>query len=205
MQLANSCGLCSFSLWEGRPVMWELETYCPLWQNSRLCEVNLPRKRSGRSWVSHIPTWTRRLILRHFFRWGCFGHFFFFTHKIKKISAYWQARLLGQAYLNLQTHATDKSGDSKHSSSFLKSSTTTLLHTISESEKSSYVAHINSYLRDDPFLEKYLPLDPEKNDLFELAKDGVLLWYLKRVLPNAIWFDFECGFSKILMLCSNGM
>ncbi|RWR80147.1 fimbrin-4 [Cinnamomum micranthum f. kanehirae] len=79
-----------------------------------------------------------------------------------------------RAYLNLQTHATDKSGDSKHSSSFLKSSTTTLLHTISESEKSSYVAHINSYLRDDPFLKKYLPLDPEKNDLFELAKDGLI-------------------------------
>ncbi|KAJ8649181.1 hypothetical protein MRB53_002204 [Persea americana] len=92
-----------------------------------------------------------------------------------------------RAYLNLQTHATDKSGDSKHSSSFLKSSTTTLLHTISESEKSSYVAHINSYLRDDPFLKKYLPLDPEKNDLFELAKDGVLLCKLINVaVPGTI-------------------
>lgn len=81
-----------------------------------------------------------------------------------------------QAYLNLQARATAKLGGSKNSSSFLKATTTTLLHTISESEKASYVAHINSYLGDDPFLKKYLPMDPGGNDLFNLAKDGVLLW-----------------------------
>ncbi|KAG9145457.1 hypothetical protein Leryth_021450 [Lithospermum erythrorhizon] len=43
-------------------------------------------------------------------------------------------------------------GDSKVSSSFVKTGGTTGRHTISESEKSSYVAHINSYLKDDPFL-----------------------------------------------------
>lgn len=84
----------------------------------------------------------------------------------------------GQVYLNLQARATAKLGGSKNSSAFLKATTTTLLHTIDESEKASYVAHINSYLGDDPFLKKYLPLDPATNDLFELAKDGVLLWYL---------------------------
>lgn len=69
-----------------------------------------------------------------------------------------------------------KSGSVKHSSSFLKATTTTLLHTISESEKASYVSHINTYLGEDLFLNKYLPLDPETNDLFDLAKDGVLFW-----------------------------
>ncbi|KAL8530005.1 hypothetical protein ACS0TY_007180 [Phlomoides rotata] len=43
-------------------------------------------------------------------------------------------------YVNLQVRATAKMGDSKTSSSFLKATTTTLRHTISESEKSSYVS-----------------------------------------------------------------
>ncbi|KAK1406927.1 hypothetical protein QVD17_38536 [Tagetes erecta] len=38
--------------------------------------------------------------------------------------------------------------------------------TIVKLENESYVAHINSYLRDDP----------STNALFELARDGVLLW-----------------------------
>ncbi|KAK6118751.1 hypothetical protein DH2020_047498 [Rehmannia glutinosa] len=84
-----------------------------------------------------------------------------------------------RAYLNLQARATAKLGDSKSSSSFLKATTTTLRHTISESEKSSYVAHINSFLGEDPFLNKYLPIDPSTNALFDLAKDGVLLWYVR--------------------------
>ncbi|KAF5948509.1 hypothetical protein HYC85_014466 [Camellia sinensis] len=71
--------------------------------------------------------------------------------------------------------------------SFLRATTTTLRHTISESEKASYVAHINSFLRDDPFLKKYLPLDPSTNALFDLAKDGVLLCKLINVaVPGTI-------------------
>ncbi|XP_039131027.1 fimbrin-5-like isoform X2 [Dioscorea cayenensis subsp. rotundata] len=94
---------------------------------------------------------------------------------------------IGQAYLDMQGRTATKSGGSKTSSSFLKASTTTLLHTISESEKASYVAHINGYLRDDPFLKKYLPLDPGSNDLFNLAKDGVLLCKLINVaVPGTI-------------------
>ncbi|KAK6934527.1 Calponin homology domain [Dillenia turbinata] len=92
-----------------------------------------------------------------------------------------------KAYLNLQARAVAKLGNSKQASSFLKAATTTLLHTISESEKASYVAHINSYLRDDPFLKNYLPLDPASDDLFNLAKDGVLLCKLINVaVPGTI-------------------
>uniref|UniRef100_A0A6M2EU92 Calponin-homology (CH) domain-containing protein n=1 Tax=Populus davidiana TaxID=266767 RepID=A0A6M2EU92_9ROSI len=92
-----------------------------------------------------------------------------------------------KAYLDLQGLATEKSGASKQSSSFLKATTTTLLHTISESEKASYVAHINSYLGDDPFLKQFLPIDPATNDLFNLAKDGVLLCKLINVaVPGTI-------------------
>lgn len=92
-----------------------------------------------------------------------------------------------RAYLNLQGQAMEKLGGPKNSSSFLKATTTTLLHTISESEKASYVAHINSYLGDDPFLKQYLPLDPATNDLFDLAKDGVLLCKLINVaVPGTI-------------------
>ncbi|KAM3302562.1 fimbrin-1 [Capsicum chacoense] len=92
-----------------------------------------------------------------------------------------------KTYLNLQTRAAPKVGSSKNSSSFLKASTTTLLHTISESEKASYVAHINSYLRDDPFLKQFLPIDPASNALFDLAKDGVLLCKLINVaVPGTI-------------------
>ncbi|KAH7674160.1 EF-hand-containing protein [Dioscorea alata] len=92
-----------------------------------------------------------------------------------------------RAYLDMQGRTATKSGGSKTSSSFLKASTTTLLHTISESEKASYVAHINGYLRDDPFLKKCLPLDPGSNDLFNLAKDGVLLCKLINVaVPGTI-------------------
>jgi plastin-1 len=53
-----------------------------------------------------------------------------------------------------------------------------LLHCniISMSEKSSNVAHITTYLGEDPFLKKYLPMDPASNDLFNLVRYGVLLW-----------------------------
>lgn len=82
--------------------------------------------------------------------------------------------------MNLQARVSSNDGGggggTKNSSSFLKSSTTTLLHNLNQAEKSSYVAHINTYLADDPFLKKYLPMDPGGNDLFELVKDGVLLW-----------------------------
>jgi plastin-1 len=48
---------------------------------------------------------------------------------------------------------------------FLVTTSTTLLHTISESEKVSYVGHINAYLTEDPAIDH----------LFNLTKNGVLL------------------------------
>ncbi|KAK6149376.1 hypothetical protein DH2020_016901 [Rehmannia glutinosa] len=43
------------------------------------------------------------------------------------------------------------------------------------------------YLRDDPFLKQFLPIDPSTNALFDLAKDGVLLCKLINVaVPNTI-------------------
>lgn len=74
-------------------------------------------------------------------------------------------------YLKLQGHT-----GTKNSSAFLKAATTTLLHTISESEKASYVEHINNYLAADEFLKKIIPIDPLTDNLFEIAKDGVLMW-----------------------------
>ncbi|KAI8011602.1 Fimbrin-5 [Camellia lanceoleosa] len=94
-----------------------------------------------------------------------------------------------RACLNLQARGTAKAGGPKlkSSTSFLKATTTTLRHTISESEKASFVAHINSFLGEDPFLKEYLPLDPSNNALFDLAKDGVLLCKLINVaVPGTI-------------------
>ncbi|KAG6517826.1 hypothetical protein ZIOFF_021225 [Zingiber officinale] len=92
-----------------------------------------------------------------------------------------------RVYLELQARASNKDGSVKNSSSFLKDSTTTLRHTIIESEQDFAVAHINGYLGDDPFLKNYLPLDPATNDLFDLAKDGVLLCKLiNAAVPGTI-------------------
>ncbi|XP_020111640.1 fimbrin-2-like [Ananas comosus] len=55
-----------------------------------------------------------------------------------------------RVYLKMQGRIGAKSS----SSAFLKAATTTLLHTISESEKASYVNHINNYLGEDAFLKK---------------------------------------------------
>ncbi|CAM0878928.1 unnamed protein product [Alopecurus aequalis] len=93
-------------------------------------------------------------------------------------------------YLNLQAKGNNKAGGKmklKGSVSFLKASTTTLLHVINESEKTSYVNHINNFLGEDPFLKNFLPLDPESNDLFNLVRDGVLLCKLINVaVPGTI-------------------
>lgn len=93
-------------------------------------------------------------------------------------------------YLSLQAKGASKSGGKKKlkgSVSFLKASTTTLLHVINESEKTSYVNHINNFLGEDIFLKNFLPLDPESNDIFNLVRDGVLLCKLINVaVPGTI-------------------
>ncbi|KAI4305707.1 hypothetical protein L6164_029058 [Bauhinia variegata] len=92
-----------------------------------------------------------------------------------------------RAHLALQGRAIAKTGGSKHPSSFLKTATTTVHHAINESEKASYVAHINNYLAEDKFMKQFLPIDPSTNALFDLAKDGVLLCKLINVaVPGTI-------------------
>ncbi|KAL8525970.1 hypothetical protein ACS0TY_015258 [Phlomoides rotata] len=93
-----------------------------------------------------------------------------------------------RVYLKLQSFATQKRGSGMRTlSAFLKSPTSALLHTISESEKASYVAHINNYLAEDKFLKRYLPIDPTTDDLFEIVKDGVLICKLINVaVPGTI-------------------
>ncbi|GAB4841511.1 Fimbrin-2 [Ancistrocladus abbreviatus] len=93
-----------------------------------------------------------------------------------------------RVYLKLHASASAKlDTPAKNSSAFLKAATTTLLHTISQSEKASYVAHINNYLGEDKFLKEYLPIDPSTNGLFEIVKDGILLCKLINVaVPGTI-------------------
>lgn len=78
-------------------------------------------------------------------------------------------------YLHLQKGGDPKAGPTRNSSAFLKTASTTLLHTVSDSEKKAYVDHINTYLCDDPAMRKHLPIDASTNQLFSIAKDGVLL------------------------------
>ena len=47
--------------------------------------------------------------------------------------------------------------------------------TFSEEERTAYVKVINSSLADDPICKKYLPIDPDSNEVFDRIKDGVLL------------------------------
>lgn len=92
-----------------------------------------------------------------------------------------------RAHLNLQSRAVAKDGGTKSSSSFLKAATTTVHHAINESEKASYVAHINNYLAEDKFMSQFLPMDPASDALFDLAKDGVLLCKLINIaVPGTI-------------------
>lgn len=70
-----------------------------------------------------------------------------------------------------------KQSPSKGDSSFLTNSATTLVHTISDSEKKAYVDHINTYLKADSVLQRVLPIDASTNQLFDIVKDGILLWY----------------------------
>ena len=48
-------------------------------------------------------------------------------------------------------------------------------HTFSEEERTAYVKVINSFLAEDPVCKRYLPIDPNSNEVFDKIKDGVLL------------------------------
>jgi plastin-1 len=92
-----------------------------------------------------------------------------------------------QICINLQTHVDTKLSGSKNKYASIKTATTTLLHTIGESEKVEFFSHLNSYLRDDPVVKRYLPINPMTNDLFDIVKNGILLCKLINVVvPGTI-------------------
>jgi len=106
-------------------------------------------------------------------------------HSNEKEIVYFEGFL--RIYLNLQTQVYTKLSGSKNKSTFLKIDTTILLHTIRESEKVAFFSHINSYLRDDPVVKRYLPIDPMTNDLFDIVKYDILLCKLINVVvPRTI-------------------
>ncbi|XP_028554385.1 fimbrin-2-like [Dendrobium catenatum] len=107
----------------------------------------------------------------------------FLRHLFPNLDVHVDFEAFLRAYLKMEGHI----GRKNSSSEFLKAATTTLLHTISESEKASYVGHINSYLCGDDFLKRHIPIDPLTEDLFEISKDGVLLCKLINVaVPGTI-------------------
>ncbi|KAK8501723.1 hypothetical protein V6N13_009707 [Hibiscus sabdariffa] len=69
---------------------------------------------------------------------------------------------------------------------------------IIESEKVYYVRHINIYLADDPFLSQFLPIDPATDDLFNLAKDGVLLCKLINLSVSGTIDERAINTKKVL-------
>ncbi|GAB4859370.1 Fimbrin-5 [Ancistrocladus abbreviatus] len=100
-------------------------------------------------------------------------------------------------YLTLQGRAAG-AGGYKRTTSILRQSTTTHFHTISESEKASYVTHINNQLGEDKFLKQFLPIDPSTNQLFELAKDGVLLCKLINIAVPGTIDERAINMKKVL-------
>ncbi|XP_031128528.1 fimbrin-5-like [Ipomoea triloba] len=105
-----------------------------------------------------------------------------------------------RAFLNLQSQAPVNSDTTKTKSSspFLKATASNLRDTIIESEKASYVTHINTFLRDDKFLKQFLPIDQHSNALFDLAKDGVLLCKLINVAISGTIDERAINTKKVL-------
>ena len=59
--------------------------------------------------------------------------------------------------------------------------------TFSEEERAAYAKVINAELSDDPICKRYLPIDPDSNDMFDKIKDGVLLCKLiNKAQPGTI-------------------
>ena len=57
----------------------------------------------------------------------------------------------------------------------------------SEEERTAYVKVLNSALADDAVCQKYLPIDPDTNQVFERLKNGILLCYLiNKAVPGTI-------------------
>ena len=64
-------------------------------------------------------------------------------------------------------------------------------HTFAESETEAFTLHVNDTLGDDPELSHLLPLRGGSMDIFEAAKDGVLLCKLvNKASPDTV--DMRC-------------
>ena len=64
-------------------------------------------------------------------------------------------------------------------------------HTFAESETEAFTLHVNDVLADDPELSHLLPLRGGSMDIFEAAKDGVLLCKLiNKASPDTV--DMRC-------------
>lgn len=48
---------------------------------------------------------------------------------------------------------------------------------VSVAERTAFVKHINAALKDVSELKTVLPLNPNSDEIFEVIKPGVLLWY----------------------------
>ncbi|CAO2183863.1 unnamed protein product [Urochloa humidicola] len=119
-----------------------------------------------------------------------------------RVYAEMQLRLKGAGAAGKKAQAGGGIARSSSSSAaaFLTAATTTLLHTISESEKASYVGHINAYLAEDPFLKTALPIDPGTDHIFHVTKDGVLLCKLINLAVPGTIDERAINTKKVLNL-----
>jgi len=77
--------------------------------------------------------------------------------------------------------------ETKAGKKMVKYSSSEGFQSFSEEERAAYVKVFNSSLADDPVCKKYLPIDPDSNEVFEKLKDGVLLCKLiNKAVPGTI-------------------
>ena len=79
-------------------------------------------------------------------------------------------------FLNVMKKITNKEGKLQINTFKNKAGKTMVrLSKVDNKERTAYVKVINSALADDPVCKKYLPIDPDSNEIFDRIKDGVLL------------------------------
>ena len=96
-----------------------------------------------------------------------------------------QSHMTFTEFLNVMKKITNKEGEiqvnkflNKKGKSMVrlsKADNSMQFQTFSEEERSAYVRVINSSLADDPVCKKYLPIEPDSNEIFDRLKDGVIL------------------------------
>lgn len=64
------------------------------------------------------------------------------------------------------------------------------MHSFSHEERRAFSEHINELLKDDHDLKGVLPLNPNSDELFDVASQGLLLWCVFRVL-NPRWNELS--------------